>query len=395
MSVVIIGTDYYPMRTSAAIQLEDLALALKRRGIKPIVLVPSGKLSALNSIHFHKNICIIELPSFPIKGVSYLTRSIGEFLLPITMGFGLLFCRNISVKNLRGIICYSPSIFFGPLVYFLKKVSNCRVYLIVRDIFPEWALDLELLSDGLFYKILKFFSLVQYRTANVIGVQSHSNLPLIPSSIPGKKEVLHNWLGIGDCIEVSCSIQFEKTAIAGRRIFVYAGNMGIAQNPDSLINLAYSMKDNPNLGFALVGRGSEVQKLKERISNLQLNNILVFDEIPAEEIPSLYAQCHVGVISLDLRHRTHNIPGKFLSYVRSGLPVLAFTSQFSDLAQTISSHHVGAIYEDLNSNYLALTIEKLLDEKNYEAMRSNAIKMSNSLYSADLAAIQICAGLQI
>ena len=395
MSVAIIGTDYYPLRTSAAVQLEDLALALKSRGVEPIVLVPSGKLDSLNSVYFHNDICVIELPSFPIKGVSYLARIIGEFLLPITMGFGLLFCRNISVKNFRGIICYSPSIFFGPLIYFLKKVSKCRVYLIVRDIFPEWAVDLEILSKGLFYKILKFFAWIQYCTANVIGVQSHSNLPLISSSIPGKKEVLHNWLGTADYIEVSCSIQFEETVIAGRRIFVYAGNMGVAQNPDSLISLAYSMKDKPSVGFALIGRGSEVKNLKKRISNLQLNNILVFDEIPAEEIPSLYAQCHVGVISLDLRHRTHNIPGKFLSYVRSGLPVLAFTSQFSDLAQTISSYHVGAIYEDLNSNSLALTIEKLLDEKNYEAMRSNAIKMSNSLYSADLAASQICAGLKI
>jgi len=395
MSVAIIGTDYYPMRTSAAIQLEDLALALKRRGIKPIILVPSGKLSALSSIHFHRDICIIELPSFPIKGVSYLTRSIGEFLLPITMGFGLLFCRNISVKNLKGIICYSPSIFFGPLVYFLKKVSNCRVYLIVRDIFPEWALDLELLSDGLFYKVLKFFSLVQYCTANVIGVQSHSNLTLIPPSIPGTKEVLNNWLGTRDSIKLSCSIKFEKTAIAGRRIFVYAGNMGVAQNTDSLISLAYSMKDRPNLGFALVGRGSEVQKLKERISNLQLNNILVFDEIPAEEIPSLYAQCYVGVISLDLRHRTHNIPGKFLSYVRSGLPVLAFTNQFSDLAKTISSYHVGATCDDINSNSLALIMEKLLHEKNYQEMKLNAVKMSKTLFSSDLAASQICAGLQI
>lgn len=395
MSIAIIGTDYYPLRTSAAIQLEDLALALKSRGLEPIVLVPSGKLGSLNSVHFHNDICIIELPSFPIKGVSYLARTAGEFLLPITMGFGLLFCRAISVKNFRGIICYSPSIFFGPLLYFLKKVSKCRVYLIVRDIFPEWALDLELLSKGILYTILKFIAWVQYCSANVIGVQSHSNLPLIPSAIPGGKEVLHNWLGSGDCIAVSCSIKFEKTAIAGRKIFVYAGNMGIAQNPGVLISLAYHMKSNSKLGFALVGRGSEVDKLKERISNLRLNNILIFDEIPAAEIPGLYAQCYVGVISLDLRHRTHNIPGKFLSYARSGLPILAFTSQFSDLAKTISSYYVGATCDDVNFDSLALIMEKLLNEKKYEEMKLNAVMMSKTLFSADLAASQICAGLQI
>lgn len=395
MSVAIIGTDFYPLRTSAAIQLEDLALALINKGYVPIVLVPSGKLRLFSNTYFYKNIRIIELPSFPVKSASYLKRTIGEFLLPITMGVGLLFCRNISVVNIRGIICYSPSIFFGPLIFFLKKVSNCRVYLIVRDIFPEWALDLELLSDGFSYRLFKFFAWVQYCTANVIGVQSYSNLSLIPPSIPGVKEVLHNWLSSGIDDAASCSIKFEKTAIAGRRIFVYAGNMGVAQNPDALLNLACSMKGKVSLGFALVGRGSEVKRLKERISNLQLSNILIFDEIPAEEIPGLYAQCCIGVISLDLRHRTHNIPGKFLSYVRSGLPVLAFTSKSSDLAKTISSYYVGVVCDDFNYASLEPVIETLLDEANYREMMSNAVKMSNTLYSADRAASQICAGLRI
>ena len=395
MRVAIIGTDYYPLRTSAAVQLEDLALALKSRGLKPIVLVPSGKLAALSVIHFHKEICIVELPSLPIKDVNYLARTIGEFLLPITMGFGLLFCKNISIKSFRGIICYSPSIFFGPLIFFLKIASNCRVYLIVRDIFPEWALDLELLSDGFSYKVFKFFAWIQYCTANVIGVQSHLNLSFIPPKIVGIKEVLNNWLDSSGGVEEACSIKFTETMLAGRKIFIYAGNMGIAQNPDALVSLAFNARDDSNVGFALVGRGSEVNRLRARISKLQLNNILIFDEISAKEIPSLYAQCHIGVISLDLRHRTHNIPGKFLSYMRSGLPVLAFASQSSDLSKMISSYHVGATCDDVNSDSLVPILEKLLDEKNYEEMKFNAVKMSNTLFSSDLAASQICAGLQL
>jgi glycosyltransferase involved in cell wall biosynthesis len=395
MNVAIIGTDFYPLRTSAAVQLEDLALSLKKRGLAPIILVPSGKLKALSNIHFYKDICIIELPSFPIKNVSLFARMLGEFLLPVTMVVGLLLCKSISVKNFRGIICYSPSIFFGPLIFFLKKIAKCRVYLIVRDIFPEWTLDLGLLNDGFTYKFLKLFARLQYRTANNIGVQSYSNLPFIPPEIPAVKEVLNNWLSPDIYDDVSCSIQFDQTTLAGKKIFLYAGNLGIAQNPGDLIKLAFRMKDKTNVGFALVGRGSELKKLKEQIFDLQLKNILVFDEIPAEEIPSLYAQCYVGLISLDLRHRTHNIPGKFLSYARSGLPVLAFVSHSSDLAQTIAAYHVGAVCDDVQSDSLKGIIDKLLEDENYQEMKLNAAKMSNSLYSSDLAASQICSGLQI
>jgi hypothetical protein len=51
--------------------------------------------------------------------------------------------------------------------------------------------------------------------------------------------------------------------------------------------------------------------------------VVFHDEIHPDEIPGLYAQCHVGMVALDPRHKTHNIPGKFLTYMQSGLPVLA------------------------------------------------------------------------
>jgi len=63
--------------------------------------------------------------------------------------------------------------------------------------------------------------------------------------------------------------------------------------------------------------------------------VLFYDEIDPDEIPGLYAQCHVGIVALDPRHKTHNIPGKFLSYMQSGLPVLASINPGNDLVELI------------------------------------------------------------
>ncbi|WP_211160137.1 hypothetical protein [Aromatoleum aromaticum] len=57
----------------------------------------------------------------------------------------------------------------------------------------------------------------------------------------------------------------------------------------------------------------------------------------------MYAQCHVGVVALDRRHKTHNIPGKFLTYMQSGLPVLANINPGNDLVDLIDSEQVGRI----------------------------------------------------
>ena len=58
-------------------------------------------------------------------------------------------------------------------------------------------------------------------------------------------------------------------------------------------------------------------------------------------MPGLYAQRRVGVVALDPRHKTHNIPGKFLSCMQSGLPVLATINADNDLAELIQAERVG------------------------------------------------------
>ena len=393
MRIAIVGTDYYPLRTSAAVQMADLAISLRSRGLEPIILVPSGKLAPLSAIHFHQDICIVELSSLPIKNVSYLARTIGEFLLPITMGLGLLFCKNISMKSFRGIICYSPSIFFGPLIYFLKIASKCRVYLIVRDIFPEWAFDLGLISNRAIYYFLKLSAHIQYCVSDVIGIQSPSNFRYVNYLGGDKVEVLHNWLGKSS--NINCSINIQNTCLGEKKIFVYAGNMGIAQNLDPLIELAKKTSNLNHIGYLLIGRGSERNRLKSLCKQLELDNILFLEEIDASEVDSLLKQCHAGLISLDMRHQTHNIPGKFLSYRRAGLPVIANVDVKSDLSQMILSQKVGFVIPKFDFESCISAFQTLDDTRIYKDMQSNALLMVKNYFSVEVAVQSICKRLRI
>ena len=76
-------------------------------------------------------------------------------------------------------------------------------------------------------------------------------------------------------------------------------------------------------GFFFLNCGSDSKVLRDDASRRGLGNVMFHDEIEPEEIPGLYAQCHAGIVALDPRHKTHNIPGKFLTYMQAGLPVLA------------------------------------------------------------------------
>jgi hypothetical protein len=90
--------------------------------------------------------------------------------------------------------------------------------------------------------------------------------------------------------------------------------------------------------------------------------VVFFDEIDPDEIPELYAQCDAGIVALDPRHKSHNIPGKFLTYMQSGLPVLANINAGNDLAQMIRDERVGQVCEANQVGELLLLTEKLLDQ---------------------------------
>lgn len=340
MRIALIADAFPPMRTSGAVQLRDLSAEFFRQGHQPTVLIPAPGLEKPWRIDTWNGVRIVRLRSPKTKDIGYVRRTIGEFMMPFSM------LRNLrgtplAAERWDGVVWYSPTIFLGPIARALQKASACRSYLIVRDIFPEWAVNMELMGRGLPYFFFKAVERYQYSVADVIGVQSPSNLAYFHTwDRNGRRvEVLQNWLA--EAPDSGCSIHVEATSLAGRKIFVYAGNMGVAQGMGVLLDLAENLKRRTDIGFLFIGRGSDAQHLRNDARARGLDNVLFFDEIDSSEIPGLYAQCHIGLVALDPRHKTHNIPGKFLSYMQCGLPVLANVNPGNDLVRLIESEKVG------------------------------------------------------
>jgi len=294
-----------------------------------------------------------------------------------------------------GVLWYAPSIFHGPLANALKKASGCKGYLIIRDIFPEWAADMGLMGRGLPYKFFKAVANYQYSVADVIGVQTPGNEAYFENwrQRAGRRlEVLQNWLA--DAPAAGCSIEIAKTPLAGRKVFVYAGNMGVAQGMGILLDLAEKLIHRTDVGFLFVGRGSDVKKLAADAQARGLQNVLFQDEIHPDEIPGLYAQCQVGLVALDPRHKSHNIPGKFLTYMQSGLPVLANINPGNDLAGIIRQENVGRVSENGNVDTLALLALELIDGLRADAgYRTRCRALYSRLFAPETAVRQIVVAL--
>lgn len=365
MRLALIADTFPPLRTSGAIQLRDLSRELAAQGHELTVMLPAADLDARQPWRLEEfgGAQVLRLHAPQTKDIGYARRTLAELIMPFAM-LRSLRASPLAAARWDGIIWYSPSIFHGPMVKALKRESGCKSYLIIRDIFPEWAADMELMSRGPVYHVFKAIARYQYSVANVIGVQTAGNLTYFERwrQRPGRLlEVLPNWLGSPD--DKRCSIRIEDTALAGRKLFVYAGNMGVAQNMDVVLDAAEQLKHRQDLGFVLVGRGSESERLRREAAARGMDNMLFFDEIDPDEIPDLYRQCHVGIVTLDPRHKSHNIPGKFLTYMQSGLPVLANVNRGNDLAALVRDNAVGEVVEAGDAGELAGRIELLLAQE--------------------------------
>ena len=383
MRIAIITACYPPMRNSGAIQVRDLANGFADDGHSTFVLYPDSTIEPSCKVDVEGDVTIIRMKCPDARDRGYIFRTLFEFLMPYLMWYRL----NSSEKShvsFDALVCYSPSIFFAPLIKKLKRRHNAPCYLIIRDLFPVWAVDLGLIRESSLVHM--FFRSVEsslYREVEIIGAQAKGNLDYLRERVKSKNttvEVLDNWLS--NTSEEDCSIDLQTTILKGRKVFVYAGNMGIAQGLETLISMAISLEYRKDVGFLFIGRGSNYEHLKKSISSQGCDNILIYPEIEPSEIPSLYSQCHAGLLCLDRRHTTNNIPGKLLSYMRSSLPVLAVVNSGNDVIEIINGNKVGIASDSYCVDRLTESMEDLLTLIQEDAeIKQRCQKLADGIFS--------------
>lgn len=352
------------MKTSCAVQMSHLASEFANNGHEVSVITPTSNIFHTSSISKQKNYNIFRFRSFKISDISFVRRALNELLLPFCF-ISSYFLSPIKKQNFDYIIWYSPSIFFSPIIWFLKKRFKSKTYLILRDIFPEWTIDLGILRDGIIYRFLKSVAKIQYKVADKIGIQSKSNYCVIQDYVQKNKvEVLNNWTTSYDTHDYE-SLQIDAFNNVNQKTIIYLGNMGVAQDMYSLLEIAKIFQKRDFKGiFLFIGRGTEVQQLKNITKNKKIKNVKFFDEIDPKYVPSVLKDCSAGLISLDPRHKTHNIPGKFISYIESSLPVVARINSNSDLEEIITKNQIGLVCSDNNLNEFAIKINNMLNDNN-------------------------------
>jgi O26-antigen biosynthesis N-acetyl-L-fucosamine transferase len=395
MRILLVGVYYLPSSEASAKLIYDLGKELQRQSHAVTILAPSESIAQDLEVTYEDGLQVVRVKAGKIKGASRAIRALRETRLSTTLWRkGKSFFKD-QPHDL--IIYYSPTIFFGPLVHKLKALWRCPSYLILRDIFPQWAVDLGVLKKGLIWSYFRFRELQQYAAADVIGVQSPANLNYFTEQLPDKDynlEVLYNWT-TPKPETVRHSNYRQRLGLDGKIVFFYGGNIGVAQDIDNVVRLAERLRHESHIYFLLVGAGTEVERLQGVIADKQLPNIAILPAVEQQEYLSLLSEVDVGLISLDQRLKTQNYPGKILGYMSASLPILGSINPGNDLSDMLQTHEAGLCSVNGEDERLAQHTLALANDAAYrQRVGANARRLMEQYFSVSVCAKQILARFQ-
>lgn len=284
------------------------------------------------------------------------------------------------------LVLYStPPITLCNVVEYIKKRDGAHTYLMLKDIFPQNALDIGVLSrsglKGIIYKYFKKKENKLYSISDSIGCMSPANIRyLLDNNCSIDKEKV----GLcPNCIEVQNfvldkseinSIRDKYNIPKDKRVYIYGGNLGKPQGIPFIIDCLKTQKDNKNAYFLIIGDGAEYATLEKFLNENQCDNMRLMRTLPKDDYDRMTAACDVGMIFLDYRFTIPNYPSRMLAYMQAALPVLACTDECTDIAQTITDGEFGWWCPSNSSEDFARLIEEI-NCQDLDKMKTNSLEV--------------------
>lgn len=399
MRIALIPDDYLPSSTLVhAKMFHELACEFIKLGHDVIVITPG--LPKQNKKLLKETFDGVEVWRFRAgsrRGVSKLKRALNESLLSFNAWNAVKHEVNKAPFDLC--VNYSPTIFFGPLMTKLKNEFGTYVYLVLRDMFPQWVIDEGMITEGsIIAKYFRYFEHLNYKASDRIGLMSQANVSYFSSINPQytRTEILLNWASLTPSEFDNYSIDIRKEYnLQSKVIFFYGGNIGHAQDMANLVRLANNLKSFPKAHFLFVGQGDEFELINKLKTKFNLQNITILPSVNQFQYKEFLAQVDIGLFSLAKTHKAHNFPGKLLGYMVQSLPILGSVNAGNDLINYIRNSESGFAFVNGDDEALASgAIAMLNDIALRKKMGTNSYELLKSRFSVEQAAQKLISAVE-
>lgn len=308
--------------------------------------------------------------------------------------------KYLSETKFDLVIFPTPPISLLGVVKYIKKRDGAKFYLLLKDIFPQNAVDIGIMQTtgikGLGYKYFRKKEKELYKIADRVGCMSKANVNFVikhnPEIDSEKVEICPN------SVEVMDNSVDQKTRQELRKkygipqdkiVFVYGGNLGRPQGIPFIIDCLRSQVNQKDVFFLIVGAGTEYRKIEEFVEKEKPSNVKLMKRLPKEDYDKMVGACDIGMIFLDHRFTIPNFPSRLLSYMQAKLPVFAITDVNSDIKDALYEGNFGWWVESNNVDAFNEKVGVIL-HADLAATKEREYKYLKENYSVEHAYRTIC-----
>lgn len=208
-----------------------------------------------------------------------------------------------------------------------KKMPRAIVTFNVQDIFPYNAVfSGSVKKNSMIFRVLAMVQRYGYRHSDhVITISEDMRDLLIEDGTPANKiEVIYNWSYQDEPYDRNELDMSVPNQIFSKKYYnvVYAGNIGVMQNVDILVESAALMKNQTDIWFHIIGNGQYKEKLQNRATELGITNLSFWPMQPPGAAPSIYAASDINVIPLVKNVYRTALPSKTATCLACGQPII-------------------------------------------------------------------------
>lgn len=366
----------------------DLMRKFRDEGHNVYVVSPSERrFKQKTGLRDSHGIKLLKIKTPNIQKTNIIEKGIGTLLIEYLFLLGVR--KHLSGIKFDLVLYSTPPITFTKIVQYIKTKHGAISYLLLKDIFPQNAVDLQMMKDGSF--IHRYFRAKEekmYRISDYIGCMSPANVEYIkkhnPSISSDKIEVNPN------CVEV---LQDKSTIInkvnilsqynipSDKTIFIYGGNLGKPQGLDFLLDVVRANEQNSNVFIVIAGNGTEYSKIYNWFEINKPLNALLISRLPKNEYDILVNSCDVGLIFLDKRFTIPNYPSRLLTYLEFKMPVLIATDPNTDIGIIAEENNYGYWVKSGDLEAIKNKIQLLTDKSKIKRMGENGYNYLVSNYT--------------
>lgn len=333
---------YHPKPNKSSNLYSELIDEFIRNGHKVTVVSADNEEEEASTLNIENGLELLRVKTPRIFNVHPLQKGIATIKIPYLMKKAIK--KHLSDRKFDLIVFPTPPITFVDIIAWLKNKYHIKLYLILRDIFPQNARDLGMINNSLLFNYFRRKEKRLYRYSDYIGCMSQGNIDYVirhnPEVPVEKLYLLPNWQRLFPIQKKDETVK-EKHGLSGKYIALFGGNIGEPQQIENIVELADEYHDNPDIVFLIIGNGAKKGFLKQLVSSRKLNNILIKDELPRSEYMQLACAADVGLISLNEKFTIPNIPSKTISYFNASVPILAITDPNTDYGKILEEAGAG------------------------------------------------------